>query len=100
MIINVGLSLYNNLTNSNLFSAQKAGNIVGDIAYIAASSAATWEVFALTAMIPVVGFGFGTALDQFLHGEDIFGIEGFSFNPRGKSIDEWIKEFLTELFGG
>ena len=32
--------------------------------------------------------------------EDIFGIEGFSFNPGGKSIDEWIKEFLTELFGG
>ena len=46
------------------------------------------------------GFGFGTALDQFWYGEDIFGIEGFSFNPGGKSIDEWIKEFLTELFGG
>ena len=24
----------------------------------------------------------------------------FSFNPGDKSIDEWIKEFLTELFGG
>jgi len=98
--INVGLSLYNNLTNSNLSSAQKAGNIVGDIVYIAASSAATWGVSTLTAMIPVVDFGFGTALDQFWHGEDIFGIEGFSFNPGGISIDEWIKEFLTELFGG
>ena len=69
--INVGLSLYNNLTNSNLSSAQKAGNIVGDIVYIAASSEATWWVSALTAMIPVVGpflapvvgFGVGTALD-------------------------------------
>ena len=48
----------------------------------------------------VVGFGFGTAFDHFWHGEDIFGIEGFSLNPAGKSIDEWIKEFLTELFGG
>ena len=98
--INVVLTLYNNLTNSNLSSAQKAGNIVGDIVYIAASSAATGGVSALTARIPVVGFGFGTALDQFWHGEDIFGIEGFSFNPGGESIDEWIKEFLTELFGG
>ena len=106
--INVGLSIYNNLTNSNLSGSQKAGNIFGDIVYIVASSAATWGVSALTAMIPVVGpflapivgFGFGTALDQFWHGEDIFGIEGFSFNPGGKSIDEWIKEFLTELFGG
>lgn len=106
--INVGLSLYNNLINSNLSSAQKAGNIVGDIGYIAASSAATWGVSALTAMIPVVGpflapvvgSGFGTTLEQFWHGEDIFGIEGFSFNPGNKSIDEWIKEFLTELFGG
>ena len=53
-----------------------------------------------TVLAPIVGFGFGTALDQFWHGEDIFGIEGFSFNPGGKSIDEWIKEFLTELFGG
>lgn len=34
------------------------------------------------------------------HGENIFGIEGFSFNAGGKSIDEWIKEFLTELLGG
>ena len=51
-------------------------------------------------LAPVVGFGFGIALDQFWHGEDIFGIEGFSFNPGGKSIVEWIKEFLTELFGG
>ena len=107
-IINAGLSIYNNLTNSNLTRAQKAGNIVGDIVYIAASSGATWGISALTAMIPVVGpflapivgFGFGTALDQFWHGEDIFGIKGFSFNPGGKSIDEWIKEFLTELFGG
>ena len=106
--INVGLSLYNNLTNSNLSGAQKAGNIVGDIVYIAASSAATWRVSVLTTMIPfvgpflapVVGFGFGTALEQFWHGEDIFGIDGFSFNPGGKSIDEWIKEFFTELFGG
>lgn len=61
--INVGLSLYNNLTNSNLSSAQKAGNIIGDIVYIAASSAAKWGVSALNAMIPVVGFGFGTTLD-------------------------------------
>ncbi|MBR3864968.1 MAG: RHS repeat-associated core domain-containing protein, partial [Clostridia bacterium] len=53
--INVGLSLYNNLTNSNLSGAQKEGNIVGDIVYIAASSAATWGVSALTTMIPVVG---------------------------------------------
>ena len=106
--INVGLSLYNNLTNSNLSSAQKAGNIVGDIVYIAASSAATRGVAALTVMIPVVGpfiapivgFGFGTAFDQFWHGEDIIGIDGFSFNPGGKSIDEWIKDFFTELFGG
>ena len=106
--INVGLSLYNNLTNSNLSNAQKAGNIVGDIVYIAASSAATWGVSVLTAMIPVVGpfiapvvgFGFGTAFDHFWHGEDIFGIDGFSLNPGGKSIDEWIKDFFTELFGG
>ena len=72
------------------------------------SSVATWGIAALTAMIPVVGpflapvvgSGFGTTLEQFWHGEDIFGIEGFSFNPGNKSIDEWIKEFLTELFGG
>lgn len=108
VVLSLYISLYNNLTNSNLSSAQKAGNIVGDIVYIAASNAATWGVSALTAMIPVVGpflahvvgFGFGTALDQFWYGEDIFGIEGCSFNPGGKSIDEWIKEFLTELFGG
>ena len=106
--INVGLSFYNNLTNSNLTGSQKAGNIVGDIVYIAASSAATWGISALTAMIPVVGpfiapivgFGFGTAFDQFWHGENIFGIDGFSLNPGGKSIDKWIKDFLTELFGG
>lgn len=106
--LNVGLSFYNNLINSNLSSVQKAGNIVGDIGYIAVSSFATWGVSALTALIPVVGpfiapivgFAFGTAFDQFWHGEEIFGIEGFSFNPGGKSIDEWIKEFLTELFGG
>ena len=106
--INVGLSFYNNLTNSNLTGSQKAGNIVGDIVYIAASSAATWGISALTAMIPVVGpfiapivgFEFGTAFDQFWHGENIFGIDGFSLNPGGKSIDKWIKDFLTELFGG
>lgn len=67
--INVVLSLYNNLTNSNLSSAQKAGNIIGDIVYIAASSAAIWGVSVLTAMIHVVGpflapvVGFGTTLD-------------------------------------
>ena len=106
--LNVGLSFYNNLTNSNLSGVQKAGNIVGDIGYIAVSSFATWGVTALTALnpvvgpfiAPIVGFAFGTAFDQFWHGEEIFGIEGFSFNPGGKSIDEWIKEFLTELFGG
>ena len=106
--INVGLSLYNNLTDSNLTGAEKAGNILGDIIYIFVSSVATFGISALTAMIPgvgpflapVVGFSFGTAFDQFWHGEDVFGIDGFSFNPGGKSIDEWIKDFFTELFGG
>ncbi len=106
--INVGLSLYKNLTNSNLSDEQKAGNILGDIVYIAASSAATWGVSALTAMIPIigpiiapiVGLVFGTAFDRFWYGENILGINGFSFNPGGKSIDEWIKEFFTELLGG
>ena len=101
------ISITNNNGEKSLV-AQKEGNIVGDIVYIAASSAATWGVAALTVMIPVVGpfiapivgFGFGTAFDQFWHGEDIFGIDGFSFNPGGKSIDEWIKDFFTELFGG
>ena len=106
--INVGLSIYNNLTNSNLTDAQKTGNIFGDGVYIAVSSFATWGVSALTALIPgvgpfiapAVGAVFGTAFDGFWHGEEIFGIEGFSLNPDGKSIDEWIKYFLTELFGG
>ena len=47
--------------------------------------------------------GFGTSMQLtpwITYGEDIFGIDGFSFNPGGKFIDEWIKEFLTELFGG
>ena len=48
----------------------------------------------------IIGFAFGTAFDQFWHGEEIFGIDGFSFNPGGKPIDEWIKNFLSELFGG
>ena len=30
----------------------------------------------------------------------ILGIDGFSFDPGDKSIDEWIKDFFTELFGG
>ena len=106
--INVGLSIYNNLIDFNLTGAQKAGNIIGDVAYIATSSALTWGIAALTAMIPVVGpfiapiigFGFGTAFDQFWQGEDILGIDGFSLNPGGKSIDEWIKDFLAEFFGG
>lgn len=84
------------MTNSILTGAQKAGNIFGDIGYIAASSVAIWGISVLTAMIPVVGpfivpivgFGFGTAFDQFWHGEDIFGIDGFSFNSSGKSINE------------
>ena len=65
-----------------------------------------WGNVVLKAMIPVVGpfiapiVGFGTAFYQFWHGEDIFGNNGFSFNPGGKSIDEWIKDFFTELFGG
>ena len=92
--VNVGLSIYN-LTDSNLSDAQKAGNIISDVGYIAVSSVATWRISALTAMIPVVGsfiapivgFGFGTAFNQFWHGEDVFGIDGFSFNPGGKSID-------------
>ena len=53
-----------------------------------------------TAAGVVVGFVFGTAFNQFWHGEEIFGIDGFSFNPGGKSIDEWIKGFLIKLFGG
>ena len=83
--INVGLSLYKNLTNSNLSDEQKAGNILGDIVYIAASSAATWGVSALTAMIPIigpiiapiVGVVFGIAFDRFWYGENILGINGF-----------------------
>lgn len=46
---------------------------------------------------PIVGFSFGTVFEQFWHGEDIFGIVGFSFDLGGKSIYEWIKEFLIKL---
>ena len=106
--INIGLSIYNNLTNSNLTGAQKAGNIFGDVGYIAVGSFATWGVSKLTALIPVVGpfiapivgVGFSFAFDQFWHGEEIFGIDGFSFNPGDKSLDKWIKDFLIELLGG
>ena len=112
MLIGVGLeirlSLYNNLTNFNLSGAQKAGNFVGDTIYIGLSSIATYGLSYVTAMIPVVGpfispivgFVFGTIFDQFWYGDNILGIEGVSFNPGGKSIDEWMKTSLTEFFGG
>ena len=65
-------------------------------------------VSALTTMIPIigpiiatiVGLVFGTAFDRFWYGKNILEINGFSFNPGGKSIYEWIKEFFIELLGG
>ena len=98
--LNVGLSLYDNLTAPGLLPSQRAGNIAGDMVYICASSALTWGVGALVTMIPVVGifiaplvaFGVGVAFDKLWYGD--------WWQPGGKSIDQHVKDFFTWLFGG
>ena len=76
--IDLGLSFYNNLNNANLTNAQKAGNITGDMIFIAVSNGTTFGVTYLTSHIPAVGpfvaphvgFVFNDGFDQFWHGEE------------------------------
>ena len=97
--LNVGLSAYENFAvNQSQDISQRIDNFLGDVAYIAISSAATYGVGYLVAMIPYVGpvlavpasMLTGTILEQMWSGEDILWIEGFKININGQSLDEWV----------
>ena len=98
--LNVGLSIYDNLTIPDLSGIQRAGNIAGDCLYIGLSAFLTWGVSALVAMIPgvgpfiapLVGLAVGFIFDALWYGD--------WWKPNGKSIDAWVKEFFTWMFGG
>ena len=41
----------------------------------------------------------GTLLDQIWSGEDVLWINGANISVKGKSLEEWFKDLLTECFG-
>ena len=107
--LNVALSAYESfLVNKSQSGPQKWGNFIGDVAYIAASSAITYGVGFLLGMIPYAGpflaapvsIFVGTLLDQIWSGEEVLWINGANISVKGKSIEEWFKDLLTEWFGG
>ena len=81
---------------------------MGDVAYIAVSSAITYGIGCLVELIPYVGPFLAvpvsmlveTILDQIWHGEEVLWIKGANISIKGKSIEEWFKDLLTKWFGG
>ena len=107
--LNVGLSAYENfLVNNSQPASQKWGNFVGDVAYIAVSSAITYGAGALVGMIPKAGpflavpasIFVGILLDQVWRGDNILWINGANISVKEKSLEEWLKYLLTDCFGG
>ena len=107
--LNVSLSAYESfLVNKSQSGPQKWGNFIGDVTYIAASSAITYGVGYLVGMIPYAGpflavpvsIFVGTLLDQIWSGEEVLWINGANISVKGKSLEEWFKDLLTEWFGG
>ena len=106
--LNVRLSAYESfLVNHSQSPPQKIANFVGDIAYIAVSSAATYGIGYLVGVtIPYAGpflavpasLGAGEVLDRMWNGENIFWFNGININ--GQSLEEWFKDLLTNWFGG
>lgn len=88
------------MTAPGLSKVQRAGNIVGDVVYIALNAAVTWGISTAVAEIPYVGvfiapfagMGIAIILDKLWYGD--------WWKPNGKSIDKWVKEFFTWMFGG
>ena len=91
------------LVDNGYSRERKWGNFVGDLNYIGLSSGVSY----VTALIPYAGpflavgatFGF----DLLWKGEwklDVFGWHVPGLKIKGQSIDAWIKDWLTKLFGG
>ena len=95
-------------SDDSLTDSQKCGNIAGDCIYIAISSGVSSLVAYGVGLIPIVGpfiapiaaIGISVILDQLWYGCEILGIEGAIITIDGKSIDRWLKDVLTDLFGG
>ena len=107
--LNVVLSVYESFfVNKSQSRPQKWGNFIGDVAYIAASSATTYGVGYLVGIIPYAGpflaapvsIFVGTLLDQIWSGEEVLWINGANISVEGKSLEEWFKDLLTKWFGG
>ncbi len=100
--------IYNNLTQSGLSAARRAGNISGDILHIGLSASISWGTGALVAMIPIVGpfiapfvaYAVGYLFDTLWYGDNFLGIQGWNIKPNGKSIDEHVSDFFTWVWGG
>ena len=109
MFINAGLRVYDNfIYPNNLSLNKKLGNVAGDVAYILVSSGIIYGVGYLTTLIPLVGpfispitsFLSGIVLDQIWSGKEVLWINGANISVKGKSLEEWFKDVLTEWFGG
>lgn len=109
IILDFGLSAYDSfLVNASQSLPQKWGNFVGDVAYSLVSNGITYLSGYLVGLIPYVGpiiaapvsIIVGTILDQIWYGENVLWIPGANVSIKGKSLEEWFKDWLTEKFGG
>ena len=107
MGIDAGISFYENfIVNESKTFTEKCGNFAGDLIYIELSTGVSYLVSKAIGKIPYVGpflavpvsILVGKILDQIWEKEDILWIDGLKVSIDGKSLEEWLKEQLTEFF--
>ena len=107
MGIDAGISFYENfIVNESKTFTEKCGNFAGDLVYIVIKTGVSYFIGEAVSSIPYVGpflsipasLLVGKILDQIWEKEDILWIDGLKVSIDGKSLEEWLKEQLTELF--